>query len=123
MSPYVLVVEDDNDLRETLVDALSLEGFSAQGAEHGEAALRHLRSGAVPPCLILLDLMMPVMDGWTFRQRMLADPQLAQIPVVVMTAVGRQGLPSPPAQRILHKPLHMDRLVQVVQDHCGNPGP
>ena len=49
MSPYVLVVEDDKDLRETLVDALELEGFVARGAEHGEAALRQLRSGAAPP--------------------------------------------------------------------------
>ncbi|HVR64777.1 MAG TPA: response regulator [Polyangia bacterium] len=118
MSSYILVVEDDKDLRETLSDALELEGYAAIAVEHGEAALRHLRSGVPHPCLILLDLMMPVMDGWTFRKALLADPALAAIPVVVMTAAGRHGLPSPPAERILHKPLRMDRLFQIVHAHC-----
>ena len=118
MSSYILVVEDDKDLRDTLCDALELEGYQAIAAEHGEAALRHLQSGQPRPCLILLDLMMPVMDGWTFRSALLADPALAPIPVVVMTAGGRHGLPSPPAERVLQKPLRMDRLLQIVHAHC-----
>jgi CheY-like chemotaxis protein len=82
---HILVVEDDIDLRATLCDALDLEGYVTICAENGEAALRHLASGA-RPCVILLDLMMPVMDGWTFRQEMLKDPSLASIPVIVMSA-------------------------------------
>ena len=120
MSSYILVVEDDTDLRDSLCDALEMESYQAVGVEHGQAALRHLRSGASLPCLILLDLMMPVMDGWTFRDAMLADPSLASIPVVVMTAVGRQGLASPPAQQVLHTPLRMERLFQAVQAHCAH---
>ena|SRR5258708_17769502 len=123
MSSYILVVEDDRDLRETLLDALALEGYAAEGAEHGAAALRHLRAAAAPPCLILLDLMMPVMDGWTFRKALLDDPALSRIPVVVMTAAGKQGMPIPPAELVLHKPLHLDRVVEVLQDHCPDQSP
>src|SRR5215467_12847724 len=82
---HILVVEDDRDLRESLGDALRLEGYNVVCVEHGEAALRHLGTGA-RPCVILLDLMMPVMDGWTFRQHLLEDRDLSEIPVVLMTA-------------------------------------
>ncbi len=73
---YILVVEDDKDLRDSLCEALELEGYAAVSAENGQAALRHLATGA-QPCMILLDLMMPVMDGWTFRQELLKDAACA----------------------------------------------
>jgi CheY-like chemotaxis protein len=114
---YILVVEDDLDLREILCDALRLEGYEVVSAEHGEAALRHLDTGA-RPCLILLDLMMPVMDGWTFRQEILKDASLASIPVVVMTAAGAERTRGVLSDGILHKPLEMGSVVDVVQAHC-----
>ena len=117
MSDHILIVEDDTDVREALCDALTLEGYEVVWAENGEEALRYLYTGA-RPCLILLDLMMPVMDGWTFRQTMLTDPILAAIPVVVMTAAGPQRAATISAQIILHKPLQMDTVVGVVQEHC-----
>jgi CheY-like chemotaxis protein len=117
MSDHILVVEDDKDLRDTLCEALALEGYAVTGVEHGEAALRHLKSGA-RPCLILLDLMMPVMDGWTFRQTMLNDPALAAIPVILITAAGQQRADLVDADRVLHKPLFMDTVVDVVREHC-----
>lgn len=117
MSDHILVVEDDKDLRDTLCEALALEGYAVTGVEHGAAALRHLKTGA-RPCLILLDLMMPVMDGWTFRQTMLSDPQLASIPVVVITAAGQQRASAVSAERVLEKPLFMDAVVDVVRQHC-----
>jgi CheY-like chemotaxis protein len=120
MSDHILVVEDDKDLRDTLCDALALEGYVVAGVEHGEAALRHLRGGA-RPCLILLDLMMPVMDGWAFRQAMLSDPALAAIPVVVITAAGEQRAALVGAEQVLHKPLFMDAVVDVVRQHCAGP--
>jgi CheY-like chemotaxis protein len=113
---HVLVVEDDRDLREGLTDALELEGYAVVGVEHGEAALRHLRSGA-RPCVILLDLMMPVMDGWTFRREILGDVSLAQIPVVIMTAATAPPPPAP-GDAFLRKPLEIDSLVDLVQRHC-----
>jgi CheY-like chemotaxis protein len=120
LSGSILVVEDDRELRDSLCDALLLEGYQVVCVEDGQAALRHLRSSA-PPCLILLDLMMPVMDGWAFREEMLQDPALADIPVVVMTAAGNTLAEKVPARRVLHKPLHMDTVVEVVQRHCPDP--
>jgi CheY-like chemotaxis protein len=114
---HILVVEDDRDLRETLCEALELEGYAAVCVENGQAALRHLATGE-RPCMILLDLMMPVMDGWTFRQEMLKDEALAAIPVIVMTAAAPARAAAVGSQAILYKPLHMSRVMNVVQEHC-----
>jgi CheY-like chemotaxis protein len=116
-SHYILVVDDDHALREALSDSLRLEGYDVVEAEHGEAALRHLRSSD-PPCLILLDLMMPVMDGKTLRETMLKEPALANIPVVLITAAGPQVAASVRAKDVLHKPLRMGHVVDVVKEHC-----
>ncbi len=114
---HILVVEDDRDLRDSLCEALELEGYVAVCAENGQAALRHLATGA-RPCLILLDLMMPVMDGWTFREEMMKDASLATIPVIVMTAATPARATAVLAKTILYKPLHMNKVVGVVQEHC-----
>jgi CheY-like chemotaxis protein len=114
---YILVVEDDKDLRDSLCEALELEGYAAVAAENGQAALRHLATGA-QPCMILLDLMMPVMDGWTFRQELLKDAACAEIPVIVMTAATPGRARAVAAQAVLYKPLHMGRVIDVVQEHC-----
>jgi CheY-like chemotaxis protein len=114
---HILVVEDDKDLRDSLCDALELEGYTAVCADNGQAALRYLATGA-RPCLILLDLMMPVMDGWTFRDEMMKDTSLATIPVVVMTAATAARAAAVVAEAILYKPLHMSTVVGVVQEHC-----
>jgi CheY-like chemotaxis protein len=118
---YILVVEDDRDLREILAEALELEGYDTVCVEHGEAALRHLETGG-RPCLILLDLMMPVMDGWTFRREILKDQSLATIPVVVMTAAGADRANTIPSSGVLYKPLEMGAVVDVVQEHCAGAG-
>jgi CheY-like chemotaxis protein len=117
MSEHILIVEDDTDVREALCDALMLEGYDVVSVENGAEALRYLHTGA-RPCLILLDLMMPVMDGWTFRETMLTDPTLSGIPVVVMTAAGPQRAATVQANLVLHKPLRIDTVVDVVQEHC-----
>jgi CheY-like chemotaxis protein len=114
---HILIVEDDRDLRDTLREALELEGYVAVSVENGRAALRHLATGA-KPCMILLDLMMPVMDGWTFRQELLKDRALAAIPVIVMTAATAARASAVTSQAILYKPLHMGRVIDVVQEHC-----
>jgi len=86
--PLVLVVDDDDAIREALGDLLQDAGFDTIGARHGLEALNILAALATTPSFILLDLMMPVMDGWAFRQEQLADPALKDIPVVVVTAAG-----------------------------------
>ena len=88
----VLVVEDDDDTRDSLEELLGNEGYGVLAAANGAAALRLLRAAPrarKPPCdLVILDLMMPVMNGWDFRARQRADPALAGIPVLLMSAGG-----------------------------------
>ena len=114
---HILVVEDDRDLRESLGDALRLEGYNVVCVEHGEAALRHLGTGA-RPCVILLDLMMPVMDGWTFRQELLKDHDLSGIPVVLMTAATSSRATMVTADGILFKPFEVGTVLEAVEGRC-----
>ena len=119
---HILVVEDDKDLRASLCEALDFEGYEAVCAENGQDALGYLATGA-RPCVILLDLMMPVMDGWTFRQEMLKDPSLASIPVIIMTAAGLARAATIGARAFLPKPLHMGKVVGLVREYCRGGAP
>jgi len=110
----VLVVDDDELVRESLSLALELEGYTAVQAAHGIDALLALRTGA-RPAVILLDLEMPVMPGWEFRERQLADPALADIPVVVVSSSHRQVS----ATRRLAKPFDLDALLRTVRELGG----
>src|SRR5437870_3267633 len=114
----VLVVEDDRDLREMMLQLLAAEGFEPIAACDGIEALERLRSSAEAPHVILLDMMMPRMDGWTFRAVQEGDPDLAPIPVVVLSAAPRDQLKSVHAAAILQKPLDYERLIEVVSANC-----
>lgn len=116
-TPYVLVVEDDHDVRETLADALREEGYRVGSAENGLAALEFLRTHTTQ--LVLLDLMMPVMDGWQFRTRQLADPALAHVPVVVISAHSGNNLVN--GAHRLSKPIDLEELLTLVASLCGAP--
>src|SRR5262245_62354165 len=94
----VLIVEDDADLRDMMAQLLSMQGFKAATVANGREALDYLRSGSRPD-LILLDLMMPVMDGWEFRRQQVADPELAGVPVVILSAVEAPRATDVPADR------------------------
>ncbi len=113
-SPPIFVVEDDTDLREVLGDLLSDEGYEAHLFASGEDALQLLRGGARPH-LILLDLMMPGMNGWQFREAQLRDAALRDIPVVVMTA--STGFDASPlgAAEILKKPVGIEQILDAVE--------
>ena len=87
----VLIVEDDLDTREMLARFLEIAGYQVVLAANGVEALKVLRGGAVAS-VILLDLMMPVMDGWQFRDEQRRDPSMSHIPVVVVTAAGARGV-------------------------------
>ena len=121
MSPgkTILIVEDDSDVRESLAVFLEGEGYSVVEAEHGKEALRCLRS-STDFCLILLDLFMPVMNGWAFRAEQLRDPALATIPVIVISADA--GTPQKAtalgAVDSMVKPIEFDRLLQAVTSYC-----
>lgn len=118
----VLVVDDDADLQDALGDVLSSTGYSPAFAGDGQSALEYLRSHE-PPALILLDLMMPRMDGIQFRAEQRADPALADIPVVVLSADSKlqQKLKELMPAGHLAKPVSLDRLLEVVGRFCGAP--
>jgi len=117
VSGTVLIVEDDLDTREMLGRFLELEGYTVETAENGKRALERLGSG-VGACVILLDLMMPVMDGWQFRQEQIRDATLADIPVIVVSAAGRERLERIHANAYLSKPVDLDELLGCVTQFC-----
>ena len=114
----VLVVEDNDDVRDMMAVTLQLEGHDVITAPNGRVALEMLRRGA-SPCVILLDLMMPVMNGWEFRAALDAEPELKDLPVVVISAAGREVLESAHAAAYLPKPIDIDALLDVVCGICA----
>ena len=121
MAGGVLVVEDDEDIRADLTAILRIKGFAVDEAANGKEALARLRGGE-RPCLMVLDLMMPVMNGWELRAAMLADGELADLPVVVVSGKGR----IPPDEErtlapaaVLVKPFELSELLDVVARFCA----
>jgi two-component system chemotaxis response regulator CheY len=112
----VLVVEDTEDLRELFIDVLAGAGYAAQGAENGREALDVLAAMPEKPCLVLLDMMMPVMDGAEFLDAVHANPQLSALPIVVVSAAAT-GLPAG-VQKVMKKPVAVDALLNVVSEFC-----
>ena len=118
-TPTVLIVDDDRQIRETLADLLSEEGYLVATADNSERALSFLRR--CHACMVLLDLMLPHKSGWRMLSEMLGDPELPRVPVGVISALvtetplGSVG--------VLHKPLDLDRLLTLVHAHAGVPAP
>jgi CheY-like chemotaxis protein len=113
----ILIVEDDEDLREMMAQLLTLEGYQAATVANGREALEYLHSER-RPSVILLDLMMPVMDGWEFHRRMEADPTLPPVPVIVLSALDQVRTANIHAAAFLKKPLDFDRLLDLVRTYC-----
>jgi CheY-like chemotaxis protein len=116
LPPWVLVVDDDDDVRDSFRDVLEDEGYRVLTARNGHEALRTLHNEP-PPAVILLDLMMPVMNGWQFRTAQQRSPQLADIPVVIVTAGlhGDAATRDLAAHRCLKKPVSVEDLLEAVQ--------
>ncbi|HXJ23917.1 MAG TPA: response regulator [Polyangia bacterium] len=110
---YILLVDDDPDLRQCLVDILEDEGFVTQTAGTGREALALLQSPHLPS-LILLDLMMPELNGWQFYERQQSDPRLAPIPVLVVTANRGTSAGIPPGSDVLWKPFSAESVLNKV---------
>jgi CheY-like chemotaxis protein len=115
MSHTVLLVEDEDDLRETMREALELNGYAVVAAQDGQAALDELdRIDHI--CMVLLDLFMPRMNGWDFLSQLRSHPTLSELPVIVHTSAPAQAPPT--ATRVIQKPLRLERLLSVVNEFC-----
>jgi CheY-like chemotaxis protein len=109
----VLVVDDESDIREAVSEVLADEGYEVLSAGNGAEALAQAREHH--PNIVLLDLMMPGMNGWEFRAAQKGDPSLSDIPVIVLSALGRvSGLD---ADGYLQKPFELDDLLRTVRRH------
>lgn len=115
----VLVVEDDSDIRDELADVLEDSNYRTIRAANGAVALQKLRGGP-RPCLILLDLMMPVMDGREFLDQQQKDAALKEIPVVVLSAHmdAAHGATQIKAAGFLRKPIDLSELLRIIERYC-----
>jgi CheY-like chemotaxis protein len=113
MSDVVLIVEDERAARTGMEKILLLAGYAPVSAENGQEALELLRAG-VPASVILLDLIMPVMDGWAFRREQLRDPRLAHIPVIVLSALHHGWVEGVPPT--LPKPINVKQLLAELDE-------
>jgi CheY-like chemotaxis protein len=115
----ILVVEDDPDMLETFVEVLEMAGYAVTSAIHGQDALEKLATEP-RPCLILLDLMMPIMTGWELHERLGSDPALAAIPAIFVSAAGDppEAGPSRPTA-YLRKPVQLHALLEAIRRLCG----
>jgi len=115
----ILLAEDNSDTRDAIAQVLVVEGYTVVTAVHGRQALEHLQGG-LRPALILLDLMMPVMDGWEFRRMQLSEPALAAIPVVLISAhdeVARAG-DTLRAAGVVRKPVDIEEMLRTIEALC-----
>ena len=123
MAHRIFVIEDEEMIRESIVEFLAENGYDAVGAAHGREALDKLMElPEPPPCLILLDLMMPIMDGRAFRERQLESPNLAAIPIIVVSAYRDLAKPAVELRAVGHleQPLRLPDLLRTVRRYCAN---
>lgn len=115
----VLLVDDDPDLRDSLQLVLEMRGYEVIAARDGADALARLEGGPLP-CVVLLDLMMPGMNGAEFRDRQLGDPRLRDLPVVLLTGAGPHAVEPRTASGaiVLRKPFDFDRLFDLLETFC-----
>jgi CheY-like chemotaxis protein len=121
MAAEILIVEDDSALREALAQVLSDEGYDLLAARDGLEAVNCLKKGHRPD-VILLDLSMPVVNGWEFRMFQKRDPDLADIPVILITAGGysREEVAWLQPSALIHKPLDLPVLLDTIRRNCAS---
>lgn len=116
-SSWVLIVDDDEDIRDSIRSLLQLRGFTVDTAADGLAGLERMRQGA-PPALVILDFMMPRMNGEEFRAAQLRDPELARVPVVLLTGAGEAGGATRLQVERIPKPIDLQLLFDTVARFC-----
>lgn len=113
----ILVVEDDQDIREAMIDVLESEGYHAEAASNGQEALDLLKA-TQKPCLVLLDMMMPIMNGREFLDRVMEDSYLAPLPVLIVSAVADKT-DTHGAIGFIKKPVDIDVVLKFVDQYCS----
>lgn len=117
---YILVVDDDDDFRETLCEVLLEAGYPVQEAENGEVALQRAKEEL--PGIVLLDLKMPVLDGWGVMDRMRKDPRSAGVPILILSAYGFEWESELlGAQGYIPKSVGVDEILDRVRKSAGEP--
>lgn len=117
---YILVVDDDEDFRETLAEVLAEAGYPVQQAANGELALQKVAEEA--PGIVLLDLKMPILDGWGVMERMRADARSAAVPILILSAYGFEWEAELlGAQGYVPKSVGMDEILERVRRAAGDP--
>jgi CheY-like chemotaxis protein len=119
MAHSIVLIEDDQDVRNILGEVMGDAGYQVFGFDNGKEALEWLKQATSPPDLIILDLMMPVMDGWRFVEEQQKDQALAGISVLIFSAHGE--IHSVRANRYLSKPVQLEPLLAAVADALGSP--
>jgi CheY-like chemotaxis protein len=122
MRESILVVDDHRLIREGMVRALSQEGFVGIPAANGREALDYLRGGG-EVSVILLDLTMPVMNGWAFRKEQQGDPRIASIPTIILSGIENRPVEGAAPAAILQKPVNLDALLTVIRSLCDAATP
>lgn len=120
MKGPILIIEDDPEIRESLVDILVDEGYNVVSAKNGKEGLEYLSTTEKPPCLVFIDLMMPVMDGKTFRVEQSKNPAIADIPTVLFSADGQldKKAVSIGFKEYLKKPIDLNELLVIAERYC-----
>ncbi len=120
---WLLLVEDDKDIQDSLIELLDMEGYSVQGVSDGAQALEALRAAEQPPALILLDLMMRGMSGPQFLEEQRKDADLQRIPVVIMSAdgTGQSRISENDVDGFLRKPADIVDILSLVERYLGPP--
>ena len=110
----ILIVDDEPDIRDSLVEFFADEGLPVQTAADGGAALASLERGELP-WVVILDLLMPVLDGNALYERMQANPRWSRVPVIVSTSAPERA---PVGATVVRKPVNLTRLLKMVRRHC-----
>ena len=116
----ILIVEDDEVTAQSFADILGIMGYRSEIAPNGKVALEVLRRTPERFCVVLLDIMMPVMDGWGFLKEQRADAAISDIPVIVISAVinGERRAARDAAVEFLPKPVDTTRLLSSLERYC-----
>ena len=118
----IMLIEDDQDIRETMVEVLEMENYSVVSATHGREALAILDGPSPLPSVILLDLMMPVMNGWEFLNERSTRPKLKDIPVIIVSAAGDKAKTAV-CDAFIKKPVELDVLFDTIKKFVNQKPP